>query len=53
MDHTVNNVIRSLRKGVTTRSHLSKFCQYYPFVSSLEPLKVEHELEDLDWVLAT
>ena len=28
------------------------FCQYYSFVSSLEPLKVEQALGDPDWVMA-
>jgi hypothetical protein len=35
-----------------THSHLANFCQYYSFVSSLEPLKVEKALEDADWVMA-
>ena len=51
-DHPVDNILGSIRKGVTTRSHLANFCQYYLFVSSLEPLKVEQALGDLDWVMA-
>ena len=43
-DHPVNNILGSIRKGVTTRSHLANFCQYYSFVSSLEPLKFEQAL---------
>ena len=43
-DHPVDNILGSLQKGVTTRSHLANFCQYYSFVSSLEPLKVEQAL---------
>ena len=39
-------------KGVTTRSHLTNFYQYYSFVFSLEPLKVEQALGDPDWVMA-
>ena len=50
-DHPVDNILGSLRKGVTTRSHLVNFCQYYSFVSSLEPLKVEQALGDPDWVM--
>jgi hypothetical protein len=34
-----------------THSHLANFCQYYSFVYSLEPLKVEKALEDEDWVM--
>ena len=37
---------------VITRSHLANFYQYYLFVFSLEPLKVEQALGDLDWVMA-
>ena len=51
-DHPIDNILRSLRKGVTTRSYLANFCQYYSFVSSLEPLKVEQALGDPDWVMA-
>ena len=51
-DHPVDNIPRSLQKGVTTHSHLAKFCQYYLFVSTLEPLKVEQALGDPDWVMA-
>ena len=51
-DHPVDNILGGLRKGVTTRSHLANFCQYYSFVFSLESLKVEQALGDLDWVMA-
>ena len=51
-DHPIDNILGSIRKGVTTRSHLANFCQYYSFVSSLEPLKVEQALGDPDWVMA-
>jgi len=51
-DHTVDNILGSVRRGVTTRSRLAIFCEFYSFVSSLEPLKVEQALDDLDWVMA-
>ena len=51
-DHPIDNILGSIRKGVTTRSHLAHFCQFYSFVSSLEPLKVDEALKDLDWVMA-
>jgi hypothetical protein len=35
-------------REVLTRSHLANFCQYYLFVSLVEPLKVEKALEDED-----
>jgi hypothetical protein len=31
---------------------LQFFCEYYSFVSSFEPFKVEDALRDLDWVVA-
>jgi len=51
-DHPVDNILRSLRKGVLTHLNLANFYQYYSFVSSLEPLKVDKALGDLDWVMA-
>jgi hypothetical protein len=51
-DHPVDNIVGSIRRGVTTRSRLKNFCAFYSFVSSLEPTKVEQALEDPDWVLA-
>jgi hypothetical protein len=51
-DHLVDNILGSIRRGVTTHSHLANFYQYYSFVSSLEPLKVKQALGDPDWVIA-
>ena len=51
-DHPVDNILGSLRKGVTTHLHLANFCQYYSFIFSLEPLKVEQALGGPDWVMA-
>src|SRR5579859_2165350 len=51
-DHPVDNILGSIRKGVTTRSRLANFCEFYSFVSSLEPLRVEQALEDPDWTMA-
>ena len=51
-DHPVDNILGSIRRGVTTRSRLANFCEFYSFVSSLEPLKVEQALDDPDWVMA-
>jgi hypothetical protein len=51
-DHLVDNILESISKGVTTRSRLATFYEYYSFVSSLEPLKVDEALDDPDWVIA-
>ncbi len=43
----------TIRRGVTTRSCLANFCESYSFVSSLEPLRVNQALEDLNgsWMI--
>jgi hypothetical protein len=51
-DHPVDNILGSIRRGVTTRSRLANFCEFYSFVSSLEPLKVEEALGDPEWIIA-
>jgi hypothetical protein len=51
-DHPVDNILGSISKGVTTHSRLATFCEYYSFVSSLKPLKVEEALDDPNWVMA-
>jgi hypothetical protein len=51
-DHPVDNILGSINRGVTTRSRLAIFCEFYLFVYSLEPLKVEEALGDLDWIVA-
>ena len=48
----MDNILGSITKGVTTRSRLATFCEYYSFVSFLEPLKVDEALDDPDWVMA-
>jgi hypothetical protein len=46
-----NMFLGDIHKGVTTSSRIANFCENYSFVSSLEPLKVEDALRDLDWVV--
>jgi hypothetical protein len=52
IDHTVDNILGDIKKGVTTRSRVVNFCEHYSFVSSFEPFKVEDALLDPDWVVA-
>jgi hypothetical protein len=40
-DHSVDNILGSIRRGVTNRSRLANFCEFYSFVCSLQTLKVE------------
>jgi hypothetical protein len=51
-DHPVNTILGDIQKGVTTRSRVAHFCEHYSFVSSIEPHRVEEELQDSDWVVA-
>jgi hypothetical protein len=51
-DHPMDNILGDIKKGVTTISCVTNFCQYYSFVSSMESLKVEDALRDPDWVVA-
>jgi hypothetical protein len=48
----VDNILGDIKKGVTTRSRITTFCQHHSFISSLEPFKVEDVLCDPDWVVA-
>jgi hypothetical protein len=50
--HPVDQILGDISKGVTTRSRLANFCEYYSFVSSIEPFRVEETLQDPDYVLA-
>jgi hypothetical protein len=47
-DHPVNSILGDIHKGVTTRSRVAHFCEYYSFVSSIEPYRVEDALRDPD-----
>jgi hypothetical protein len=51
-DHPVDNILGSIQRGATTRSHLATFYEHYSFVSSLEPLKVDEVFDDPDWIIA-
>ena len=48
----MENVVGSLRKGVSTRRQLANYCEHHAFVSCVEPHKVYEALEDSDWLNA-
>ena len=50
--HPIDNILGSIRRGITTCSHLASFCEHYSFVSPLEPHRVEEALDDPDWMIA-
>ena len=52
LQHSIDNILGSINKGVTTHKRLSNFCEHHSFVSCIEPLKVEEALDDPDWVEA-
>ena len=51
-DHPIGQIIGSPSKGVRTRSKHASFCEYYSFVSCIEPTSIEEALEDSYWVIA-
>jgi hypothetical protein len=46
-NHSVDQILGDISKGVTTRSQLANFCENYSFVSSIEPFRVKEALQDL------
>ena len=50
--HLMENVVGSLRKGVSTRRQLANYYEHHAFVSCVEPQKVYEALEDSDWLNA-
>jgi hypothetical protein len=51
-DHPVDNILGDIKNGVTTRSRVADFCEYYSFISSFESFNVEDALHDPNWVVA-
>jgi len=51
-DLTLDNVIRNIKKGVSTRKSLNNFCETMAFVSQVEPKNLNEALNDSNWILA-
>jgi hypothetical protein len=51
-DHSMDQIVGDINKGVQTRSRLASFCEHYSFVSYGESTRVEEALDDPDWVNA-
>jgi hypothetical protein len=47
-NHPVDQILGDISKGVMTCSRLAIFCKHYSFVSSIEPFRVEEDLQDPD-----
>jgi hypothetical protein len=50
--HTLESVIGSVKKGVSTRRQLANFSSHHVYISCVEPQMVFEALEDPDWVEA-
>jgi hypothetical protein len=48
---SLENVVGSVCKGVSTRWQLSNFSSHHAFISCVEPKKVYEALEDPDWLI--
>src|SRR3954463_15905251 len=51
-DHSLQNVVGDLWKGISTRAQLKRFSEHQAHISMIEPNKVWEALEDSDWVEA-
>ena len=51
-DHSLQNVVGDLRKGISTRAQLKRFSEHQAHISMIEPKKVWEALEDSDWLEA-
>ncbi|XP_068467219.1 uncharacterized mitochondrial protein AtMg00810-like [Phaseolus vulgaris] len=51
-DHSVDNIIGQIQKGVSTRRTVSNVCRHMAFVSETEPKSIGEALKDENWVVA-
>jgi hypothetical protein len=51
-DHTIDQIMGDISKGVQTRSRVASFFQHYSFVSFHEPKHVDEVLDNPDWVIS-
>src|SRR6187399_653443 len=51
-EHHIENILGSIKRGVSTRRQLANYCAHQAFVSCVEPRKVYEALEDPDWLNA-
>ena len=50
-DHPLENVLDDIRKGGSTRSQVSNFCDFIAFVSQIEPKTIKEAIVDESWTL--
>jgi len=51
-DLSVENIIRQINKGVSTRRNVANFCNHTIFVSKIEPKTINDALKDEHWTAA-
>jgi hypothetical protein len=51
-NHPVDQYVGDISKGVQTHSCIASFCEYFSFISCIEPNRVYEALLDVDWVNA-
>src|SRR4051812_27278590 len=51
-DHSLENVVGDVRRGMSTRAQLKRFSEHHAHISMIEPKKVWEALEDSDWLEA-
>ena len=51
-DHSIDNILGDISKGVTTQSKISNFCYNFASVSQIEPKNSKDALLDEHWFLA-
>ena len=49
-DHPIGQIVGGISKGVQTHSRIASFCEYFSFVSCIEPNRVDEALLDVGWV---
>jgi hypothetical protein len=48
----LDSIIGDISRGMQTRLRLASFYEYFSFVSSIKPKKIDEALLDVDWVNA-
>jgi len=47
-DHPLDSIIGDISRGAQTSTRLASFCEYFSFVSSIEPKNIDEALKDVD-----
>lgn len=50
-DHMLDQILRDMKRGVSTRSLVNNFRKYFTFISKIEPKSIFDDLLDEGWLL--